>query len=989
MGASASQEATKEESVPIVLTPEQKIKAAPQLLVHQVVALSLDIKGGKLSAEQEQQLDAALAPVIQGPEPQLALAVACWLRDTRELGNRLLPIQILVRCARHESTREFIRTAAPKVLLIPGDITEAFGLSKQHGGPLPACLKKAGKDLLEKLSEFSAAKYDTRSKEKRLKAIIRKSQRDMAQVRGEEPIQAWPGFMGLIQGHVFKAAEGGKGRGLSEAQKETRLRSLQKRHDDALEKLKKLKSGSLPTLVRKCHASAPNELMVRILRKRYPESEESFARSGLSGEFQEERAEEPLRLDIPQTWERQLSKLGNVPSTWRDMLVQEPCPVGATALLRNLRNILQMGFSLSFLDKYVLKRIRSGAGQTPVTLAQTLQFIKKEFSDEELTNLYTSSVQHKENIMAYNRIRRWLTSGKSAVAANSSSGLGHFGATAERLISEFLGYPLTESVGLSLVNGCFLKIERAKVRGGMTEITRRRIVPFVPPSIQIIRAFEEAFLEGIQKASEAGIPVIPGERKALLWLDLTPPPLAKGAAALGLAEGETHLCGLKDFDVPAVPAGGQVPLEQILGSPLLNIELLYAARTFIDYNLHAYSREGKLLWSSTWCDTCPGREKRNAKGVFAVHCRDICSGTHEAPALRTLHVDLSNMDEEVFAICISSQCYCGTPPQAASVCIREIPEAQRARFNQLVGGHQPQEDFRGEPKLGASLTAALKAGANGVGGTCTYGMIYRDVRKGAGKWLFRNLMDMCLQSGTFVAVQINNVMKQIFTESVNAEAVLTCKDPDLPAYVRICQLAKAFEKGGGHARICATGISWATRKAAVKDFKLSGNILQDIASLMTVRQDFQDCHLPAGTAMLALAKASQERPDVLVRLGNVPCFPEQAAKDIGGESLQLVGLDLKGSIASREDLLGASKSVSWLPGLTEGTVRMVSAALRRTSEDDPCLTAYVRKFLPPKTSRLEEGASAAAAASSASGPEDPTEDEDGELEDLEDETEEE
>jgi hypothetical protein len=912
------------------------------LLVHGVLALTLDIRGGKLSDEQVSQLHHALDAVLAGSEPEFTLAVACWLRDKRELGNRLIPIHILAHCARHEASHLCVRRVAPKILLIPSDITEAFGLSRISGQPLPHCLKKAGKDLVESISEFQAAKYDSRSKAKRLKGIVHRCDAAIAQKAPEIP--------------------GSSGRG-GNARTEQSLRSLEKRREEALEKLKKLKSGDLQTLVRTCHAGRPNKLMMQILQKRYPCSEDDFGVAGLPGTYDESRADERMRLQPPETWEREVSKRGNVPPTWRALLVAEPSALGMTALLRNLRNILQMGFSLPFLEKYVFRKIQGGGGQTPVTLAQTLQQIKSDFAPEQLERIRDEASEHKINIMAYHRILKWLRTGKGAVA--DGSGLGNFGRIAEELISGFLGHDLAESIGLARVGGCFLKREDVTVRGGQTKMSRERCVPFHPPDEKVLQALGAAFLRGIERACEQQVPAIPGvAQRAVLWLDLAPPPLAAGAAALGLAPEETHLCGLKGVSVPAVPSGAQVPLEQIIASPLMNFELQYVCPTFIDYNLHAYDRNGRTLWTSSWMDCHPGGEKRNQAGdLLAVHCRDICSGTVDCPALRTMHVDLSKMEPEVFALCMSSQCYTGMMPEFASVCLREVPAADRARVEALKGGWQPTEELRGTPVLAASLTTALRSGAKGNGGTCTYAMIYRDMKKGGSKWLFRNLMNECLQSGTFVAVEIDKVMSRIFKETVNAEAVLTCKDPDIPAYLRVCQAARAFKKGGGSAQCFVTGCSWATGQTQAVEVPLADGILENIAAVQTARNSFQDRAVSAGDALLAISKAtnSSSSPSVLVRFGNHPELPAAAAVAAFGAEVGLCALDMRGELAKRRELCvgdPGSGGVCWLPGHTEGALRMLCAALENgRKESSSCLLDYVRAFLPAtKADGVSEGA---------------------------------
>merc|ERR1719395_374382 len=118
--------------------------------------------------------------------------------------------------------------------------------------------------------------------------------------------------------------------------------------------------------------------MMGILKKRYPATLEAFEESKLKGDFDEDRVGSRLRLDIPETWDRQLSKDGNNPKTWAALLSNRDSKGHYTmpymALIRNMRNILLSGLPHGFLQTHLVTRLSDrvqiqGSGQTPVALS--------------------------------------------------------------------------------------------------------------------------------------------------------------------------------------------------------------------------------------------------------------------------------------------------------------------------------------------------------------------------------------------------------------------------------------------------------------------------------------------------------------------------------------------------------------------------------------------------------------------------------------------
>jgi telomerase protein component 1 len=81
-----------------------------------------------------------------------------------------------------------------------------------------------------------------------------------------------------------------------------------------------------------------------ILGKKYPKTPEDFARSGLPGNFERERAGKRMKLPVPETWETLLSAKGNKASTWEELIEHKKLPF--MAMLRNIRNLIFAGICL-------------------------------------------------------------------------------------------------------------------------------------------------------------------------------------------------------------------------------------------------------------------------------------------------------------------------------------------------------------------------------------------------------------------------------------------------------------------------------------------------------------------------------------------------------------------------------------------------------------------------------------------------------------------
>jgi len=122
---------------------------------------------------------------------------------------------------------------------------------------------------------------------------------------------------------------------------------------------------SMKGLVRLCHICAPNELVMKVLGKKYPMTEEEFGESGLPGEFDVAQAGTRLRLAEPLTFQTKLAKSGNTKQAWEELIDGKGLPF--MAMLRNLRNILAAGISE---DRH---QILLGRLQDPRQVAQSMQ----------------------------------------------------------------------------------------------------------------------------------------------------------------------------------------------------------------------------------------------------------------------------------------------------------------------------------------------------------------------------------------------------------------------------------------------------------------------------------------------------------------------------------------------------------------------------------------------------------------------------------------
>eukprot|EP01006_Ploeotia_vitrea_P051696 TRINITY_DN67589_c4_g1_i2.p1 TRINITY_DN67589_c4_g1~~TRINITY_DN67589_c4_g1_i2.p1 ORF type:complete len:922 (-),score=126.39 TRINITY_DN67589_c4_g1_i2:89-2854(-) len=884
-------------------SPEHKACVS---LVYKALALSMQAKG-TMKEDQIAELKAEMLKVAKIC-PSFVLAVGCWLRNKKEVGNKLIPTQLLIQCTVVPELRPFVRAAAPKILLIPSDLIEACGLARQlsENNKIPACMRKAACDIMGTLTPYSAAKYDTTRKRKTTKAKIDTCKAALADLAAAE-------------GGDVKRAGGRKDR----LNKEKRKRELEKTLKEKEAKFRKLADGDLRQLIRTCHIQNPPDVICGLLRKKYPESAEAFKRSGLSGDWSQEKVGSKVRLPVPVTWDRELSEYGNCPNTWQAILEHKTengmfsCPY--MALLRNMRNILLMGLPLKFLQKYVfdrlvdLKQLR-GSGQTPTSLGHCLDLLEKEFDPEKRAELKVKSTEHIKNIFSFYKVRDRLC---ADIIGRDEKITG--------LVGEYLGKPIWATCGLFYVNGCFLASVMTKIRGSTRERERKMCIPLNPPDDEIMSTLKATFTKAIQLAAEVGVAPIKmaSDKPTVVWMDVSNPPLALKETGDAPDEGSapTGLCGVpKGTPVIDVTPGMEVTLNEITTHQRLNLELNYFAASYIDYNLMAYDKDGKSLWNSTFSNMTV--KNKNGENV-AIHCRDICGNPSSTkPATRTLHLDMSALEDNVFAMLVTAQNYSGTKPKSAAVTLREC-HCSDDEFKGLHGGHNPDShDCKAKILLGCDLTAQLNTGERG--GTAIYGVLYRSGQD----WLFRNILDQSLEGESRMAHEIEKTVGSMFKKLFAEGALASTVDPNRVGFLRLCQLYQALKKND-KLKIVMSGIPREKDADTLIEVPLTGNYMEDVELCRSLKKKFTDKAVPPGETLQKIRDTVGSPLGCVVRVANNAHYPADTVEALRKENkdMQYACIDMKGHIFEVFHSLPLVPGTVFLPGANESCLAILRNAL--------------------------------------------------------------
>jgi len=312
----------------------------------------------------------------------------------------------------------------------------------------------------------------------------------------------------------------------------------------------------------------------------------------------------------------------------------------------------------------------------------------------------------------------------------------------------------------------------------------------------------------------------------------------------------------------------------------------------------------------------------------------------------TMHVDLSRLGPEVFAVCVSSMTSASASPANALLCLRELPESDRDAFDELVGGGRPLENLSGVPRLGASLTDALRLAdtlCRGISDAALCGcihtphvMIFRSPSAVLEKvgWSFQHLCDhLPLHSGgTSIDVDIDRRLALAVTDAAcGAEASLAPGDFELVACLRCCELRRAFGGGRAAVRCIATGWLWSTGRPGVVEMALTGEFLHDLRAVLAAKACFKPIPLAVQEGFVALRDLAQWDPPgdggVFVRVGTTPEMPLAAVRGTWGfHRTRLCALDARGKVFPRGP-------ESWLPLVPGGLAATREFLLGRLSSE--------------------------------------------------------
>uniref|UniRef100_A0A7S4G7Z1 TROVE domain-containing protein n=1 Tax=Eutreptiella gymnastica TaxID=73025 RepID=A0A7S4G7Z1_9EUGL len=264
--------------------------------------------------------------------PEFILKLALYLRD--DLNIRTTANFLLALASVHTECRPYLKLYVPATVRLPSDWIEVAKLVKKIPGRdiagLPSALRNALEIKFQQFDEFSLAKYNKE------KSVAKRNARDRESDMLSDSDDG---------GHVLE---------------------------------------TLKQMVRCLHIGTPVYHVMCLTGKRYPLDREEFHKSGLPGEFDDQRAGKRMKLQVPITWETQLSALGNKASTWETLLDDNKLPF--MAMLRNLRNMIEAGISMDHHQKImsILKDERA--------IARSRQFPFRFFSAYEAVDVDLNSL---------------------------------------------------------------------------------------------------------------------------------------------------------------------------------------------------------------------------------------------------------------------------------------------------------------------------------------------------------------------------------------------------------------------------------------------------------------------------------------------------------------------------------------------------------------------------------------------------------------------
>ncbi|XP_047676292.1 telomerase protein component 1 isoform X2 [Tachysurus fulvidraco] len=310
----------------------------------------------------------SLATDITLRDPEFLLKVAVYTRQ--ELNIRITANFLLALAAHLPGSKPHLRRYFCSAVQLPSDWLEVTRIySMCFSKSLPSGLKKGLVDKFKQFSEYQLAKYNTRKHRGKHK------KKHKAKEVSPEQWEKWAKLVGA-EPHALQ----------------THLNMEQHTAED-----KKQNEFNMKKMIKRLHIKQPAEFVMSILGKKYPADVRAFWRSGLSGVWQSERANQRMRLKQVETWETRLSQEGNNATTWEKLIDNNSVPF--MAMLRNLRNMITQGISDKHHDK-ILKRLSSKSSviksrQFPFRFLSAYKVIL-ELSSSTVSGSVKPSIKNKE-----------------------------------------------------------------------------------------------------------------------------------------------------------------------------------------------------------------------------------------------------------------------------------------------------------------------------------------------------------------------------------------------------------------------------------------------------------------------------------------------------------------------------------------------------------------------------------------------------------------
>jgi len=325
-----------------------------------------------------------------------------------------------------------------------------------------------------------------------------------------------------------------------------------------------------------------------------------------------------------------------------------------------------------------------------------------------------------------------------------------------------------------------------------------------------------------------------------------------------------------------------------------------------------------------------------------------------------LHIDLDSIDENVLSLMITSQIFSGVRPTAVSIAIRE---AHNGGCKNLVGNHEPLE-CKGKLLLAQDISEPLKAG-----GTTVYACLYRDPVDPQ-SFIFRNTLDLSLDSESRVASQISQATGSIFRQMFRDAALASTMDANRIGYVRLCQLYQAAsaasrpKRSGGKGepvdvRVFLSGVKKRATEPEAVELTLTGEYVKDLETVQTCKRQFSgkavDPNISLGLVLKAAGcEAGGKVPAGLVRVSNNSHVPTEELKSVrerAGQAFPYATIDARGHIFDAFRELPDLEQAVFVPGQVESCVNILRNVLAQLGSGASVpgaelIVRYVDTFLP-------------------------------------------